>query len=96
MTEVALKIPSDLEPFLADSVKTGAFTDAGDFLVNLLYNIRAQSGTDLSEEQQAKLTALRAEIGLGVSQADSGDFMEFSAEDILAEGRLRRTAQAAV
>jgi Arc/MetJ-type ribon-helix-helix transcriptional regulator len=72
MTKVAIKIPDDLQPFLDESVKIGAFSDAEDFLVNLLYNVKAQSESDLSEEQQAKLTTLRAEIAAGIEQADRG------------------------
>ena len=95
MTKVAIKIPDDLQPFLDESVKIGAFSDAEDFLVNLLYNVKAQSESDLSEEQQAKLTTLRAEIAVGIEQADCGDFVEFTAAQIIADGRARRAAQAA-
>ena len=95
MTEVAIKIPDDLGPFIAKSVKTGAFNDAGDFVVNLLYNIKAQSETELSEEQQAKLATLRAEIAVGIEQADRGEFVEFTADEIIAAGRARRAASMA-
>jgi Arc/MetJ-type ribon-helix-helix transcriptional regulator len=73
-------------------VQSGAFNDAGDFMVNLLYNFKAQSETELTDEQQAKLTTLRSEIAAGIQQADAGDFVEFSADDILAEARARRSA----
>jgi antitoxin ParD1/3/4 len=95
MTKVAIQVPDDLEPFLAASVKTGAFSDAGEFVVNLLYNVKAQSESELSEEQQAKLAALRAEIAVGIEQAERGDFVEFTAEDIIAEGMARRAAAVA-
>ena len=94
MTEVALQLPADLEPFIAASVKTGAFSDAGEFMVNLLYNVKAQSESELSEEQQAKLSALRAEIAIGIEQAERGDFVEFDASEIIAAGRARRAAAA--
>lgn len=95
MTQVAVKLPDDLKPFVDQSVKAGEFSDAGDFMVNLLYNIKAQSESELSEEQQAKLATLRAEIAIGVTQADAGDFVEFSAEEIIDAGRARRAAQLA-
>ena len=65
-------------------------------MVNLLYNINAQSEAGLSEEQQAKLATLRAEIALGVAQAEAGDFVEFSADEIIASGRASRAAQLAL
>ena len=93
MTHLAVQLPDDLKTFVDQSVKSGAFHDAGDFMVNLLYDIKAQSESGLSEEQQAKLAALRAEIAVGVAQAEAGDFVEFSADEIIASGRARRAAQ---
>ena len=93
MTHVAVQLPDDLKTFVDQSVKSGAFHDAGDFMVNLLYDIKAQSESGLSEEQQAKLAALRAEIAVGVAQAEAGDFVEFSADEIIASGCARRAAQ---
>ena len=95
MTQVAVKLPDDLKSFVDQSVKSGAFQDAGDFMVNLLYNIKAQSESGLSEEQQAKLSNLRAEIAIGIAQADAGDYVEFSADEIIAVGRNCRAAQVA-
>ena len=92
MTQVAVKLPDELKPFVEQSVKSGAFSDASEFMVNLLYNVRAQSEMELSEEQQAKLATLRAEIAVGLEQAEHGDFVEFTAEEILAAGRSRRAA----
>ena len=95
MTQVAVKLPDDLKSFVDQSVKSGAFQDAGDFMVNLLYNIKAQSESGLSEEQQAKLANLRAEIAIGIAQADAGDYVEFSADEIIAAGRNRRATPVA-
>ena len=95
MTELAIKLPTDLEPFIEASVKTGAFNRPSEFVVNLLFNIKAQSESELSEEQQAKFATLRAEIAVGIEQAERGDFVEFTAEDIIAEGVARRAAAVA-
>ena len=93
MTHLAVQLPDDLKTFVDQSVKSGAFHDAGDFMVNLLYDIKAQSESGLSGEHQAKLAALRAEIAVGLAQAEAGDFVEFSADEIIASGRARRAAQ---
>ena len=94
MTQVALQIPDDLKPFFDRSVKSGLFSDAADFLVNLLYNVKAQCEAELSEEQKAKLTVLRSEIAIGIDQADRSQFFEFTAADIIAEGNARLAAAA--
>lgn len=91
MTKVAILVPDDLAPFVEASVKTGAFNDAGEFVVNLLYNFKAQSESELSGEQQEKLAALRSEIAIGIEQAERGDFVDFTAEDIIAAGTARRS-----
>ena len=48
----------------------------------------------LNDDQKAKLAALRAELAVGLKQADEGDFVEFTAEEILAAGRARRAGTA--
>ena len=95
MTQLAVTLPDELSTFVDRSVKAGAFQDAEEFMVNLLYNVKAQSEAELSEEQQFKLTTLRTEIALGLEEADSGDFVEFTADEIIAEGRARRASNLA-
>ncbi len=92
MTQIAVQIPDDLKPFIDRSVKAGLFGDAADFVVNLLYHAKAESEVELSEEQRLKLAALRKEIAVGIDQAERGEFVEFSAEEIIAEGRSRLAA----
>jgi antitoxin ParD1/3/4 len=89
MTQVAIQLPDELNRFIDRSVKAGTFSDAEAFMVNLLYNAKAQSEVELSEEQQAKLSNLRAEIAVGIDEADRGEFVEFTADEIIAEGRSR-------
>ncbi|MEO8616793.1 MAG: hypothetical protein ABI600_16745 [Luteolibacter sp.] len=92
MTQVAIRIPDDLKPFLDESVRMGAFRDAEGFLVNLLYNVKAQSESEWSEEQQTKFVVLRKEIAAGIEQAERGDFVEFTAVQIIDAGRTRRAS----
>jgi Arc/MetJ-type ribon-helix-helix transcriptional regulator len=94
MTQVAIQIPDDLEPFIDQSVKSGLFSNAADFVVNLLYNIKAESESELSAQDLAKLAVLKSEIAIGIDQIERGEFAEFNAEDIIAEGRARRAALA--
>lgn len=92
MTQVAIQIPDDLKPFIDQSVKSGLFSDAADFVVNTLYNVKAESESESLEEQTAKLATLRAEIAIGIEQAERGEFVEFNADEIIAEGRARQAA----
>ena len=85
MTQLAIQIPDDLKSFIDQSIVTGSFSDAGDFLTNLLYNFKAQSESELSAVQEAKLTALRSEIAVGIKQAERGDFVDFTAEQIISD-----------
>lgn len=93
MTQIAIQLPDELSGFIDQSVKAGSFSGAADFMVNLLYNVKAQSEAELTEEQQAKLSNLRAEMAIGIDEADRGEFVEFTADEIIAEGRARRAAQ---
>lgn len=45
-----------------------------------------------SKHAEDKLAKLRAEISIGITQADQGDFVEFSADEIISEGRARRAS----
>lgn len=48
---------------------------------------------DRNEQQPAKLAALRQEIAIDIEQAERGDFVEFTAEDIIAAGNARRSTK---
>ena len=48
--------------------------------------------TDVLEQRVA---ALRAKVQVGIEQADRGEFVEFSAQDIVAEGRKKLAAMQA-
>ncbi|MES2709333.1 MAG: hypothetical protein V4726_22235 [Verrucomicrobiota bacterium] len=94
MTQVAIQLPDELKVFVDRSVKSGLFSDVSDFVVNLLYNVKAQSEIELDEDSRAKLAVLRSEIAVGVAQAERGDFVDFTAGDIIAEAHARRAHSA--
>lgn len=71
------------------------FSDAADFVVNLLYNVKAESESIPSSDSPAKLAQLRAAIGVGIEQLQTGQSAEFDAEDIIARGRARLAAKQA-
>ena len=89
MTQLAIQIPDDLQSFIDQSVQVGAFSDAGEFLTNLLYNVKAQSEAELSFEEEAKLNQLREAIQIGTVQLQQGKVALFDAEDIISRGQAR-------
>lgn len=94
MTEVAIQIPDDLKPFIDRSVKSGLFSDAADFMINLLYNVKAETEFEMNLEDREKITRLRAEVELGIRQLRNGESIEFDAEDIILRGHARLAAKA--
>ena len=95
MTQVAIQIPDDLKSFIDRSVKSGLFSDAADFVVNLLYNVKAESESELMVDDPSRLVQLRAAISIGIEQLRTGQSAEFDAEDIISRGRARLAAKEA-
>lgn len=89
MTPLAIQLPEELKTFVERSVKTGLFSSASDYLVNLLYDAKAQSDAQNDADYRRRLKVLRAEISVGIEEADRGDFVEFTAEDVIAEAQRR-------
>lgn len=46
---------------------------------------------ELGIHHRSKLTNLRSEIAVGLNEADAGDFVSFTSEEIIREGRTRRS-----
>lgn len=94
MTQVAIQIPDDLKPFIDQSVKTGLFSDAADFVLNMLYDMKAVSEQPQLLTNEAKLERLRSAIAAGLGDVNAGRFAAFDAEDIITRGRTRIAANA--
>lgn len=87
MTQVAIKLSDELNDFVQASVKSGVFRNASEMVSNALHALKAQ--------EQAKLAALRADIAIGVEQARRGEFVEFDAGTVIADGRKRLASASA-
>lgn len=86
MTRVAIQIPDELNQFGENSVQSGAYHDADEFLGSELYNLKEQSDAELTEEEQQKLSALRGDIQHAADQLDRGESIrDFSYDAFLAE-----------
>ena len=83
MTKVAINLPDDLKEYVESSLRAGTFRDASDLVVALLYRAKEQGETDLGRDDEANLVRLRREVEVGTEQADRGDFLDFTAEDVI-------------
>jgi Arc/MetJ-type ribon-helix-helix transcriptional regulator len=79
MTQIAIHIPDDLSQFVERSVKNGAWGNAEEFVVSMLYHEKEKSDaaefdeSKLHPEDKAKLAALRQDIQLGIDSLDRGE-----------------------
>ena len=85
-----ISLRPDLEKFVEEKVRAGDYADA-DALVNdavaMLREQELPTEDELSPEDQKKLADLRRELNIGIEQAERGEFVEFTAEDIKRAGR---------
>jgi antitoxin ParD1/3/4 len=81
-----IKLHPELQKFVEEKVRAGEFDDA-DCVINCALAVLRTH--DLTPEE---VNDLRREIDIGVAQADRGEFVDFTAEEIIAEGEaeLRR------
>jgi antitoxin ParD1/3/4 len=77
-----IRLSPDMQKFVDEKVRAGQFASASDVVNGALLALQTQE--TLSAED---LEELRAEIAHGVSQADRGEFVEFTADSVIAEGK---------
>jgi antitoxin ParD1/3/4 len=77
-----LTLNPELSRLIPEEVDSGRFTTAEAVIAAGVTRVLAES--DLSEEE---LADLKIDVGVGVAQADRGEFVEFKAKDIAADGR---------
>jgi len=77
-----IRLTPDMQKFVDEKVRSGQFRSASDVVNDALLALQTQD--EFSPED---VEELRAEIAAAVEQADRGQFVEFSAETVIAEGR---------
>ena len=83
MTTVAISLNDEDQHFIDEAVKSGRFGSESEVVAEALAEIRLREVI-----RRAKLDELRAKVRVGIEQADRGEFVEFTAEDVKAEGRV--------
>ena len=90
MTTVAISLKDEDRHFLEEAVKSGRFFSEIEVVAEALAEFRVREAI-----RHAKLDELRAKVQVGIEQADRGEFIAFTAEDVKREGRQRLAAQQA-
>jgi len=83
-----VQIRPELQRFIEDELNSGRYDSADDMINAALATLQSQG--ELSAEE---MEDLRAEVDIGIAEADRGDFVEFTAEDIIARCSAQRDAQ---
>ena len=85
---MTVSLTPEMEKFIAEKVRTGQFRTS-DEAVNALLAENAERERLAPED----IALLRDELDPALAEADRGEFVEFTAEDIIAEGRAALDAR---
>ncbi|RJP39839.1 MAG: hypothetical protein C4547_03190 [Phycisphaerales bacterium] len=85
MKTVTLNLTPELHTFLESKVRSGEFPSVDEVIQHAIEEMRRDEG----EWSPEVLAYYRREVGRGVRQARAGQLAEFTAEDIIAQGRAR-------
>ena len=88
MTTVAISLKDEDRRFLEEVVKSGRYFSESEVVAEALSEFKVREAI-----RHDKIAELRAKVQVGIDQADRGEFVEFTAEDVMAEGRKRLASQ---
>lgn len=84
MNTVAISFKDDDRHFIEEVVKSGRYSSGSEVVAEALSELRVRESI-----RRNKVEELRSKVQVGIAQANRGDFVQFTAEDIKAEGRKR-------
>ena len=82
---MTISLHPKVQQFINDKVRSGQYASVEEAVNGLLEQVRTQENLS-----PADIEELRAEIDIGLAEADRGEFAEFTAEDVIAEQRKAR------
>lgn len=85
---VDVQLSLELERFVDESVRAGHFASASELVSAALQYLKGSEAPFPTDPPG--LAELRRQVEIGIAQADRGQFVEFDAETIKAEGRQRQ------
>jgi antitoxin ParD1/3/4 len=77
-----VSLNAEIRRFVEAKVKAGQFASFDEAINGLLTTVRQQETLSAAD-----IDALRRELDMGLSEADRAEFVEFSADDVIAERR---------
>jgi antitoxin ParD1/3/4 len=84
MPTVAISLNEEDRRFIEEIVKSGRYFSESEVVAEALSEFKVREAI-----RREKMTELRSKIESGIAQADRGEFVEFTAADVMAEGRKR-------
>ena len=84
-----VSLSPDIQKFVDQKVQRGEYDSPEEAVNHILSLVKSQE--ELTPEE---LADLRAEVDVGLAEADRGEFAEFTAEDVIAERHAARAAKA--
>ncbi len=89
MTTVAITLRDEDDSFVQNAVKSGSYLTQSEVVATALELLRTRE-----ELRRIRREQVKKEIQVGIDQLDRGETVEFTAEDIMREGRARLAAEA--
>ena len=84
-----VSLKPEVQRFVEEKVRTGQYASPDEAVNALLTQARDQEGQTADD-----IESLRAEVDLGIAEADRGEFANFTAEDVIAERHAAMAARA--
>jgi Arc/MetJ-type ribon-helix-helix transcriptional regulator len=84
---VQVTLTPDVKKFVEAKVRAGHYSSPAD-AVNALLSVARER----EQMTPAEVAELRTEVGVALAELDRGEFAEYTAEDIIAEGLTARAA----
>ena len=81
MTTVVITLGKEDERFIESAIKQGRYFSRSELISEGIAELRLRENV-----RTEVLGELRTAVRVGIEQADRGDFVDFTAEDIIAEG----------
>jgi antitoxin ParD1/3/4 len=84
-----VSLKPEVQRFVEEKVRTGQHASPDEAVNALRTQARDQEGQTAED-----IESLRAEVDLGIAEADRGEFANFTAEDVIAERHAAMAARA--
>jgi antitoxin ParD1/3/4 len=90
MTTVAIAFNDEDRKFIEEALKSGRYVSESEVVAEALSELKVRESI-----RRCQIDDLRAKVQAGIEQADRGEFVEFTAEDVKVEGRKGLATQQA-